>query len=221
MGEDFKMNAIRQTADMVKDRLGGESSGHDWWHVERVRRNALRIGAEEKKADMFVVEISALLHDISDWKFNGGDEEASSREAVEWLKGLGVDANTMERVSSVIGEVSFKGRGVTTVPSTIEGKIVQDADRLDAMGAIGIARAFAFGGRMGREIYDPDEKPQLHETFEQYKKNRGNTINHFHEKLLLLRDLMNTDTARRMSAERHDFMLEFLDRFSREWEGSL
>ncbi len=221
MNEDFKMNAIRQTADMVKDRLGGESSGHDWWHVERVRRNALRIGAEEKKADMFVVEISALLHDISDWKFNGGDEEASSREAVEWLKGLGVDANTMERVSSVIGEVSFKGRGVTTVPSTIEGKIVQDADRLDAMGAIGIARAFAFGGRMGREIYDPDEKPQLHETFEQYKKNRGNTINHFHEKLLLLRDLMNTDTARRMSAERHDFMLEFLDRFSREWEGSL
>ena len=221
MGEDFKMNAIRQTADMVKDRLGGESSGHDWWHIERVRRNALRIGAEEQKADMFVVEISALLHDISDWKFNGGDEEASSREAVEWLKGLGVDANTMERVSSVIGEVSFKGRGVTTVPSTIEGKIVQDADRLDAMGAIGIARAFAFGGRMGREIYDPDEKPQLHETFEQYKKNRGNTINHFHEKLLLLRDLMNTDTARRMSAERHDFMLEFLDRFSREWEGRL
>ncbi len=221
MGEDFKMNAIRQTADMVKDRLGGESTGHDWWHIERVRRNALRIGAEEQKADMFVVEISALLHDISDWKFNGGDEEASSREAVEWLKRLGVDANTMERVSRAIGEVSFKGRGVTTVPSTIEGKIVQDADRLDAMGAIGIARAFAFGGRMGREMYDPDEKPQLHETFEQYKKNRGNTINHFHEKLLLLRDLMNTDTARRMSAERHDFMLEFLDRFSREWEGRL
>ena len=221
MNEDFKMNAIRHTADMVKDRLGGESSGHDWWHVERVRRNALRIGAEEKKADMFVVEISALLHDISDWKFNGGDEEASSRQAVEWLNGLGVDAKTTERVSRAIGEVSFKGRGVTTVPSTIEGKIVQDADRLDAMGAIGIARAFAFGGRMGREIYDPDEKPQLHETFEQYKKNRGNTINHFHEKLLLLRDLMNTDTARRMSAERHDFMLEFLDRFSREWEGSL
>ena len=221
MGEDFKMNAIRQTADMVKDRLGGESSGHDWWHIERVRRSALRIGADEQKADMFVVEISALLHDISDWKFNGGDEEAGSREAVEWLKGLGVDVNTMERVSRVIGEVSFKGRGVTTVPSTIEGKIVQDADRLDAMGAIGIARAFAFGGRMGREMYDPDEKPQLHETFEQYKRNRGNTINHFHEKLLLLRDLMNTDTARRMSAERHDFMLEFLDRFSKEWEGKL
>ena len=197
------------------------SSGHDWWHIERVRRSALRIGADEQKADMFVVEISALLHDISDWKFNGGDEEAGSREAVEWLKGLGVDVNTMERVSRVIGEVSFRGRGVTTVPSTIEGKIVQDADRLDAMGAIGIARAFAFGGRMGREMYDPDEKPQLHETFEQYKRNRGNTINHFHEKLLLLRDLMNTDTARRMSAERHYFMLEFLDRFSKEWEGKL
>lgn len=221
MSDDSKQDIIRRTADMVKARLIGESSGHDWWHIERVRRNALRIGAEEPGTDMFVVEISALLHDISDWKFNGGDEEASSREAVEWLKGLGVDAQTVERVGSAIGEVSFKGRGVPTVPSTIEGKIVQDADRLDAMGAIGIARAFAFGGRMGREMYDPDEKPRVHETFEQYKKNRGNTINHFHEKLLLLKDLMNTDTAKKISAERHSFMLDFLDRFSLEWEGRM
>ncbi len=219
MNGEVKRQVVERTEAMVKERLNGESSGHDWWHIERVRRNALSIAGAEGGADIFVVELAALLHDISDWKFNGGDDSASSREAGVWLKGLGVDEETVECVRTAIKDVSFKGSGVKIVPSSAEGRIVQDADRLDAIGAIGIARAFAYGGKMGRLMYDPSIGPNIHRTFEEYKSNRGHTINHFYEKLLLLKDMMNTDAARRMAEERHDFMLEYLDRFKSEWKG--
>ncbi len=221
MEREAGKNIIRRTEEMVRSELLGESTGHDWWHIHRVRSNALHIAVSEGGADLFVVEAAALLHDISDWKFNGGDDSASSRKAAEWLKSLQVDGETINAVCSAIDEVTFKGSGVKTVPGTLEGRIVQDADRLDAIGAIGIARAFAYGGKKDREIYNPEVKPSLHNSFDEYRKSKSHTINHFHEKLLLLRDLMNTDTGRRMAAGRHDFMVEYLGRFQKEWEGIL
>jgi len=221
MLDEMKRDVLDRTEEMVRNRLMGESSGHDWWHVHRVRNNAAKIASAEEGADSYVVELASLLHDISDWKFNGGDETASSRAAEEWLKDIGVAEQTIESVCIAINDVSFKGIGVSTVPSTMEGKIVQDADRLDAMGAIGVARAFAYGGKMGRVMYNPSEKPHMHRTFEEYRKNMGHTINHFYEKLLLLKDLMNTETARKMAMERHDFMLSYIARFKSEWDGTL
>ena len=221
MADEREKCVLQKTESMVRDRLKGESSGHDWWHIHRVRNNAARIAAEEDGADAYIIELASLLHDISDWKFNGGDDDASSRIAEEWLGGLEVPEHIIGEVCAAIAGVSFKGSGVSTVPSTLEGRIVQDADRLDAMGAVGIARAFAYGGKAGREIFDPSEQPRMHMTFDDYKKNRGHTINHFYEKLLLLRDRMNTEAARRIAAGRHDFMLAFIDRFKSEWEGTL
>lgn len=221
MQDEAERNVLDRTEAMVRNRLSGESSGHDWWHVLRVRRNAARIASAEEGVNIYVVELASLLHDISDWKFNGGDAAAGSREAEEWLRRLGVPEETIRNVCTAISEVSFKGSGTSTIPSTLEGKIVQDADRLDAIGAIGIARAFAYGGRMEREIYDPSVKPHMHRTFEEYKRSRSHTINHFYEKLLLLKDMMNTETARQLAVERHDFMLAYIDRFKREWEGTL
>ncbi|MEO8167172.1 MAG: HD domain-containing protein [bacterium] len=209
---------ISQTADFIKAKLSGEGSGHDWFHIERVWKSALYIG-ECENVDMFVVELAALLHDIADWKFSGGDESAGPREAQRWLEQLKVQEKTIAHVCEIIKDLSFKGAGVQTAMKTKEGMVVQDADRLDALGAIGIARAFAYGGHKGRELYNPDIKPQPHATFEEYKKGRGPTINHFHEKLLLLKDLMNTETAKRIAEQRHAFMQEFLDRFALEWEG--
>jgi uncharacterized protein len=210
---------IAATAEYVKAKLSGEGSGHDWFHVERVWKNAVRIGATEN-ADMFVVELAALLHDIADWKFAGGDESAGPRAAREWLERVHVDEQTIAHVCEIIRDISFKGAGVTTSMKTKEGMIVQDADRLDALGAIGIARAFAYGGHKGSELYNPQVKPELHASFDDYKKSRGNTINHFYEKLLLLRDRMNTPTARRIAEERHAFMETFLQQFFKEWKGA-
>ncbi len=221
MADEREKYVLQKTESMVRDRLKGESSGHDWWHIHRVRNNAARIAAEEDGADAYIIELASLLHDISDWKFNGGDDDASSRIAEEWLGGLEVPEQIIREVCATISGVSFKGSGVNTVPSTLEGMIVQDADRLDAMGAIGIARAFAYGGKAGREIFDPSEEPHMHLTFDDYKRNRGHTINHFYEKLLLLRDRMNTEAGRRIAAGRHDFMLAFIVRFKGEWEGTL
>ncbi len=209
---------VSQTADFIKAKLSGEGSGHDWFHVERVWKNAIHIGSHEH-ADMFIVELAALLHDIADWKFAGGDDTAGPREARTWLMGLNVDEQTIVHICEIIKDLSFKGAGVKTTMKTKEGMIVQDADRLDAIGAIGIARAFAYGGHKGSELYNPDVKPEFHATFDEYKKSRGNTINHFHEKLLLLKDLMNTRTAQQLAGERHEFMLLFLRRFVDEWEG--
>ncbi len=209
---------ILQTADHVQAKLSGEGTGHDWFHIDRVRKNAVEIGGHEH-ADMYVVELAALLHDIADWKFSGGDETAGPREARAWLESMNVDEETIAHVCGIIRDLSFKGARVQTAMKTKEGMVVQDADRLDALGAIGIARAFAYGGHKGRELYNPDIKPEPHATFEEYKKGRGPTINHFHEKLLLLKDLMNTETAKRIAEQRHAFMQQFLDRFALEWEG--
>jgi uncharacterized protein len=209
---------IAKTADHVRGLLSGEGSGHDWFHIERVRLAALRIGREEK-ADSFVVELAALLHDVADWKFAGGDHEAGPRAAREWLTSLGVSPAVIDYVCDIIADLSFKGAGVETPMRTIEGQCVQDADRLDAIGAIGIARAFAYGGHKGRALYDPAIPPKPHASFEAYKKNAGPTINHFYEKLLLLKERMSTATGKRLAAERHAYMERFLDQFLAEWTG--
>ncbi len=212
------VGTLRRTAEHVQSLLSGEGTGHDWWHVHRVWQNAKHIGAEEG-ADMFIVELAALLHDIADWKFHNGDETAGPRAARAWLEKIGVDGVVIERVCMIIKEVSFRGAGVHTAPTTLEGRVVQDADRLDALGAIGIARAFAYGGHKQREIYNPEISPVLHQSFEEYKTSAGTTINHFHEKLLLLKDRMNTDAGRRIAEERHRFMEEYLQTFLDEWDG--
>jgi uncharacterized protein len=209
---------VAKTAEHVRSVLAADSSGHDWHHIERVRRMAARLAAAEG-ADGFVVELAALLHDIADWKFHGGDEAEGPRRAVEWLRQLGVDEATTDHVSQIIREVSFKGAGVATVPTTLEAKCVQDADRLDAIGAIGVARAFAYGGHAGRAMHDPEAAVETHDSFAQYKKNSGPTINHFYEKLLLLRDRMNTNTARQIANTRHRYLEDFLKQFLAEWNG--
>jgi uncharacterized protein len=210
---------LERTEAYVRERMHGEGTGHDWWHVHRVRAAALRLAAEEG-ADLFVTELAALLHDVADHKFHGGDETAGPRAAREWLAGLGVDEGATEHVARIVAELSFKGAGVPTPMSSLEGAVVQDADRLDAIGAIGVARAFAYGGSRGRPLHDPEAAPEAHGSFAAYKASAGPTVNHFHEKLLLLRDRMNTAGARRAAAERHRFMEEFLERFGREWEGA-
>jgi uncharacterized protein len=166
-----------------------------------------------------VVALGALLHDLADWKFRGGDLEAAPREAGRWLSRLKAPPAIIERVQAICREVSYKGAGVKDSPTSIEARIVQDADRLDAIGAVGIARTFAYGGAKGRSLYQPGEKPVLHRTFAQYKRSRGHTINHFHEKLLLLKDRLHTREARRLARSRHAFMEAFLRRFHGEWDG--
>lgn len=208
---------LKQTEEYIRNKLSGEGSGHDWWHVYRVWKNAIYIGKHEN-VDLFMVQLAALLHDISDWKFNEGDD-VGPKLAREWLEKMRVDEKVISHVCKIIKEISFKGAGVKTPMRTKEGMVVQDADRLDAIGAIGIARTFAYGRHKGREIYNPNIKPELHDSFEKYKSGKGHTINHFYEKLLLLKDLMNTKTAKKIAKERHKFMEQFLDRFYKEWEG--
>jgi uncharacterized protein len=213
-----KESVIRKTEEHIKNKLSGESSGHDWWHVYRVWKMAINI-CKEEKADLFVVQLASLLHDISDWKFNSGDDDVGPKLAREWLEKMQVDEETISHVCIIIKEMSFKGADVPSQMKTKEGMIVQDADRLDAIGAMGIARTFAYGGHKGREIYNPNIKPKRHKSFEEYKNNKSPTINHFYEKLLLLKDLMNTKTGKKIAEERHEFMKQFLDRFFNEWEG--
>lgn len=191
-----KEQIINQTAEFIKAKLTGEGSGHDWWHVYRVWKNAEHIGKREE-VDLFVVELAALLHDIADWKFNDGNDDIGPQLAREWLEKLSVDEEIISHVCQIIKDASFKGAGVATKMKTIEGMVVQDADRLDVIGAIGIARTFAYGGSKGREMHNPEIKPEKHESFEQYKNNHSSTINHFYEKLLLLKELMNTKTAKK------------------------
>lgn len=209
---------ITKTEAFIREKLGADSSGHDWYHVDRVRRSAVMIGAAEG-ADLYITELAALLHDVADWKFHAGDDDAGPRVAGEWLASLQAEATLIAAVQQIIREVSFKGAGVATKPGTLEAAVVQDADRLDAIGAIGIARTFAYGGHKGHPMYDPTKPATLHESFEAYKKNSGTTINHFYEKLLLLKDRLNTATARKLAAKRHQFMEEFLAQFYREWNG--
>ena len=213
-----KEKIIAQTAEHIRLKLEGEGSGHDWWHVYRVWKNAIHIGKQEK-ADLFVIELAALLHDIADWKFHDGNEDIGPRLAREWLETLSVEESIIAHVCRIIRAISFKGAGVKNTMDSPEGLIVQDADRLDAMGAIGIARTFAYGGSKHREMYNPTVNPQLHTSFEQYKNSEGTTINHFYEKLLLLKNLMNTPTAKKIAEGRHKYMQEFLQQFFLEWEG--
>ncbi|HZG67635.1 MAG TPA: HD domain-containing protein [Herpetosiphonaceae bacterium] len=209
---------VAATVHHVRGLLDGEGTGHDWWHIERVWRLAIHIGQAED-ADPFVVTLAALLHDIADWKFHGGDLDAGPRAARAWLRSQNVDESVVDHVCAVVAQVSFKGALVPDAPGSREAMVVQDADRLDALGAIGIARAFAYGGSQNRSLYDPRVIPNAHVSFEAYRASRGTTINHFHEKLLLLRDRMHTPTARAIAAERHEFMVQFLERFLAEWEG--
>jgi uncharacterized protein len=210
---------VKRTAAAVRKAMTGEGSGHDWWHVWRVWRLAERLARTELRADREVVALGALLHDLGDWKFHGGDEEAAPREAGRLLSRLGAREGVIARVQAVCREVSYKGAGVADTPSSLEARLVQDADRLDAIGAIGVARTFAYGGAKGRSIYEPGEKPVLHRSFAAYKKSRGHTINHFHEKLLLLKDRLHTKEARRLAERRHAFLEAFLERFHAEWDG--
>lgn len=209
---------IANVAEEVRQQLTGEGSGHDWWHIARVWNMAKRIGPEEK-ADMFIVELAALTHDSADWKFHGGDESAGPRAARALLEKYGAAETSIAHVCDIVATVSFKGAGVGNKIKTIEGAVVQDADRLDAIGAIGIARAFAYGGHQGRSMWEPDQRPELRQTKERYMKNTSNTVNHFYEKLLLLKDRMNTLTAKKIAEERHRFMEDFLSGFYKEWEG--
>ena len=217
---DIRDDVLSETRTYVQSLLQGESSGHDWWHIVRVTRSALAIGNEEH-ADLFVVELAALLHDIADWKFNDGDDDVGPQAARRWLEKQGVEEDTVGHVSEIIKKLSFRGAAVQSPMDTVEGMVVQDADRLDAIGAVGIARTFAYGGHKGREMYDPSVRPELHDSFESYKKNGSPTVNHFYEKLLLLKDRMNTRAARKIAEDRHAYMEQFLVRFYMEWNGEL
>jgi len=206
----------------VKDIMGQEGTGHDWWHIYRVLEMAKNIGQQEK-ADMFVVQLAALLHDIADWKFNDGDDTVGPKLAREILIKHQVSPEVVEQVCEIVEKISFKGAGVSEEMPSVEGKVVQDADRLDAMGAMGVARTFAYGGHAGRPLYNPDEKPVMHRTKEDYykAKSQGTSINHFYEKLLLLKDRMHTQAAKKLAEGRHKFLEEYLERFFQEWQGKI
>lgn len=208
---------IQKTTDYVRSTLSGDASGHDWWHIYRVHKLAKYL-AQKEQANTLIVELAALLHDISDWKFNGGDEYKGGAVAYTFLCQIGADIKLAQQVSDIIQAVSFKGAHVADNMATLEGKIVQDADRLDAIGAIGIARAFAYGGAKGRPMYEPSISPLLHTSFEEYKKSASHTLNHFYEKLLLLKDRMNTSTAKTIAAQRHEFLEQYLAEFLKEWD---
>ena len=210
------MELINKTIELVKEKLEGTESGHDWFHIERVWKLSLKI-QEKEGGDKLIIELAALLHDIADPKFHNGDETIASKIVKEFLTEQKVDSETIEKVIFIIENMSFKNRNDAPKELPLELKIVQDADRIDAIGAIGIARTFNFGGYKNNLMYHPDIEPRLNQTKEEYKKSNGTTINHFYEKLLLLKNLLNTDTAKEIGEERHQFMLHFLDQFYREW----
>jgi uncharacterized protein len=209
---------VHDTARYVKPELIGEVSGHDWWHIVRVWRNAQHI-ANGESVDQVTVELAALLHDTADYTLYGGDEHIGPTTAHTWLQKRGVKEHTITHVCEIIQDLSFNGADTTSPMRTKEGMVAQDADRLVAIGAIGIVRAFAYGGYKNREIYNPEIPPVRHGSFEEHKKNESPTLNHFCEKLLLLEDRMNTLTARQIAQQRHRFMEAYLEDFSREWKG--
>jgi len=213
-------NHITLTINFVKEKLEGAEAGHDWFHIERVWKLSKKI-AEKEGGNLEVIELSALLHDIADPKFHNGDETLALKISKDFLEEIHVNAELIEQVLFVIKNISFKNRAEAPENPPLELQIVQDADRLDAIGAIGIARTFNFGGFKNNLMYHPEIKPNLGMNKEEYKKSNGTTINHFYEKLLLLKDLMNTETAKRIASERHDFMLQFLDEFYKEWNVEL
>ncbi len=212
---------VSRTAAFVKDKFKDESSGHDWWHIYRVWQLAKRIAAKEKGANILVVELGALLHDIADFKFHGNDLEAGPKAARVWLAKAGADDQVILAVEDIVRNVSFKGAKIENKFKSIDGQIVHDADKLDAIGAIGIARVFAYSGFNGNLIHDPDRKVLDFKTFEEYANYKSTSINHFYEKLLLLKDRMLTKTGNQMAARRHEYMENYLKEFYTEWDGKL
>jgi len=212
------MAIIDKTILFVKDQLQHAEGGHDWFHIERVFKNAVLI-AQDEVCDITVVKLGALLHDIADSKFHNGDEEIGPKTARDFLESENVSEEIIEHVIQIINNISFKGGNFEKTFSSKELEIVQDADRLDALGAIGIARTFNYGGFKNRALYNPNIAPKLNMTREEYKTNDSPTLNHFYEKLLLLKDKMNTETGKKLAQERHRFMETFLSQFYAEWEG--
>ncbi len=209
---------INNTIVFVKQKLENAEAGHDWFHIERVYKNAMLISKNEN-CDTTIVELGALLHDIADSKFHEGDETVGPKTARTFLESQKVDQDIINYVIQIIENISFKGGNFEKKFSSIELEIVQDADRLDAIGAIGIARTFNYGGYKNRQLYNPEIQPNLKMTVEEYKKSEAPTINHFYEKLLLLKDKMNTTTGKQIAQERHAFMENFLKQFHSEWNG--
>lgn len=209
---------IREVESYIKTRFQSEGTGHDWWHIHRVRNNAIHI-AKAENADVAKTELGALLHDIADHKFHDHDLEAGPNATMHLLNELGASIDLQKTMAQLVREISFKGAKVETPVSSLEAACVQDADRLDAIGAIGVARAFAYGGAHDRLLHHPDSKPELHDDFLAYAKSEGPTTAHFYEKLLLLKDRMQTETGKRLAEARHHYMEGFLQQFYDEWEG--
>ena len=212
------MSILDNTILFVKERLQNAEAGHDWFHVERVYKNSLLIATQEE-CDLNIVKLAALLHDIADSKFHNGDETIGPKVAREFLESQKASEEVISHVVNIIENISFKGGNFEKKLTSKELEIVQDADRLDALGAIGIARTFNYGGFKNRPLYLPDTAPNLHMTKEEYKNSEAPTLNHFYEKLLLLKDKMNTETGKKIALERHKFMENFLSQFYAEWEG--
>jgi len=212
------MQIINNTILFVKNQLAHAEGGHDWFHIERVYKNALLI-AEEEECDLTVVKLGALLHDIADSKFHGGDETIGPKTARTFLESQNVSEDIILHVIAIIENISFKGGNFEKDFHSKELEIVQDADRLDAIGAIGIARTFNYGGFKNRPLYNPNIQPNLNMSKEEYKNSDSPTLNHFYEKLLLLKDKMNTETGKKIAQKRHDFMVTFLSQFYAEWDG--
>ena len=214
----IKMILIDKTIAFVKEKLDNAEGGHDWFHIERVYKNSILI-AQEEECDLIVVKLGALLHDIADSKFHDGDETIGPKTARAFLESENVFEETINHVINIIENISFKGGNFENKFSSKELEIVQDADRLDAIGAIGIARTFNYGGFKNRALYNPSIAPNLNMSKEEYKNSNSPTLNHFYEKLLLLKDKMNTATGKKIALERHKFMENFLSQFYAEWEG--
>ena len=214
------MSVIENTINFVKKQLENAESGHNWFHMERVYNNALLI-AKDETCNLEVVQLAALLHDIADSKFHDGDETVGPKVARAFLTSENVSEETINHVVKIIENISFKGGNFEKQFTSKELEIVQDADRLDAIGAVGIARTFNYGGYKNREIYNPEIAPNLKMSKEEYKNSTAPTINHFYEKLLLLKDKMNTETGKKIAQQRHDFMETFLEQFYNEWNGKV
>jgi len=214
------MQLINNTILFVKNQLTNAEGGHDWFHIERVYKNALLI-AEEEDCDITIVKLGALLHDIADSKFHDGDEKIGPKTARIFLESQNVSEDIISHVISIIENISFKGGNFEKKFNSKELEIVQDADRLDAIGAIGIARTFNYGGFKNRPLYNPNIQPNLNMSKEEYKNSESPTLNHFYEKLLLLKDKMNTETGKKIAQKRHDFMITYLSQFYAEWDGEI
>lgn len=213
------MPLIEKTISFVKEKLENAEGGHDWFHIERVYKNSLLI-AKEEDCDLTVVQLGALLHDIADSKFHDGDETVGPRTARAFLESQNVGESIISHVVNIIENISFKGGNFEKKFNSIELEIVQDADRLDAIGAIGIARTFNYGGFKNRSLYNPEIEPKFNMTKEEYKNSDSPTLNHFYEKLLLLKDKMNTPTGKKIAEARHQYMESFISQFLAEWNGS-